>query len=81
MNGITETATNPALGITIFALGGLAGAVFYLPLKKVKNWAWESYWLFYALFALLLVPCALAMIQSPNTLAVLKAAPSKELWY
>jgi len=25
-------------------LGGLAGAVFYLPFKKVKNWAWESYW-------------------------------------
>jgi L-rhamnose-H+ transport protein len=73
--------TNPALGITIFALGGLAGAVFYLPLKKVKHWAWESYWLFYALFALLIVPWALAFIQSPNTLNVLRAAPTRELWY
>ena len=35
---------NPALGVLIFVLGGLAGAVFYLPFKKVKNWAWESYW-------------------------------------
>jgi L-rhamnose-H+ transport protein len=77
----TQAATNPALGIFIFVMGGLAGAVFYLPLKNVRKWAWESYWLFYALFALLIVPWALALIQSPNTLAVLKAAPSKELWY
>ncbi len=73
--------TNPALGIAIFVMGGLAGAVFYLPLKKVKNWAWESYWLFYALFALLLVPWALAFIKSPNTFSVLQAAPGKEVLY
>jgi L-rhamnose-H+ transport protein len=81
MNEIVQPTTNPALGIIIFALGGLAGAVFYLPLKKEKNWAWESYWLFWALFALLIVPWALAFIKSPNTFSVLKAAPSKELWY
>jgi L-rhamnose-H+ transport protein len=81
MNEVAQMTTNPSLGIFIFVLGGLAGAVFYLPLKKVKNWAWESYWLFYALFALLIVPWALALIMSPNTLSVLKASPSKELWY
>jgi L-rhamnose-H+ transport protein len=75
------TTTNPVLGITIFGLGGLAGAVFYLPLKNVKQWAWESYWLVYALFALLIVPVALALIESPNTFAVLQAAPRGELWY
>ena len=62
------TAANPAIGVLIFVLGGLAGAIFYLPLKNVRNWAWESYWLIYALFALLIVPWALALIQSPNTL-------------
>jgi L-rhamnose-H+ transport protein len=81
MNQLAVMTANPALGIVIFVLGGLAGAVFYLPLKNVKKWAWESYWLFWALFALLIVPFALAMIQSPNTLSVLKAAPSKELLY
>ena len=73
--------TNPALGIVLFVLGGLAGAVFYLPFKKVKNWAWESYWLVYALFGLLIVPMALALATSPNLFAVLKAAPGKELLY
>jgi L-rhamnose-H+ transport protein len=81
MNDAMQTTTNPALGILIFALGGLAGAVFYLPLKKVKGWAWESYWLIYALFGLLLVPWALALITSPNTLSVLGAAPGREILY
>jgi L-rhamnose-H+ transport protein len=81
MNQMVQSTTNPALGIVIFVLGGLAGAVFYLPLKKVKSWAWESYWLFWALFALLIVPWALAFIKSPNTLSVLKSAPGKELLY
>ena len=71
--------TNPALGVTIFALGGLAGAVFYLPFKKVKNWAWESYWLVYAVFGLVIVPWALALSTAPNLLAVLRGTPSKEL--
>jgi L-rhamnose-H+ transport protein len=81
MNDLVQPTTNPALGIIIFALGGLAGAVFYLPLKRVKNWAWESYWLVYAVFALLIVPGALALIKSPNTFTVLQHSPGKELWY
>jgi len=81
MNELLQPTTNPALGITIFVMGGLAGAVFYLPLKNVKKWAWESSWIFYALFALLIVPLTLALIKSPNTFSVLRAAPSQEIWY
>ena len=79
---MTPGATaNPALGVLIFALGGLAGAVFYLPLTRVREWAWESYWLIYAVAGLLVVPVALAVATSPNLVAVLKAAPSRELAY
>ncbi|MBN2513197.1 MAG: hypothetical protein JXB18_09695, partial [Sedimentisphaerales bacterium] len=63
---LAEMTANPALGIVIFTLGGLAGAVFYLPFKKVKNWAWESYWMVYALFALLIVPGVLMLATAPN---------------
>jgi len=34
-----ESATNPALSVAIFTLGGLAGAVFYLPFKRARQWA------------------------------------------
>lgn len=79
MNEIAQITTNPALGVTIFTLGGLAGAVFYLPFKKVRNWAWESYWLFYAVFGLVIVPWVLAFSMSPNVLSVLTSAPRGEL--
>jgi L-rhamnose-H+ transport protein len=71
--------TNPALGVMIFMLGGLAGAVFYLPFKKVKNWAWESYWMIYAVAGLIVVPWVLAFSTAPNVLAVLKEVPSSTL--
>jgi len=77
----SQVAVNPALGIAIFALGGLAGAVFYLPFKKVRNWAWESYWLVYAVAGLLIVPWALTLATSPNALAVLTSSPPKTLLY
>lgn len=76
---LAEVTANPALGIMIFALGGLAGAVFYLPFKKVTNWAWESYWFVYALIGLVAMPWILAWTTSPNVISVLKAAPSQEL--
>jgi L-rhamnose-H+ transport protein len=76
-----ESVANPALGIFIFMLGGLAGAVFYLPFKKVKGWAWESYWMVYAVVGLLIVPWAVAFLASPNVLSVLKVSPSREVWY
>ena len=61
-----STTLNAPLGIVIFTLGGLAGAVFYLPFKKVKGWAWESYWMVYAVFGLILVPWFLTFTTSPK---------------
>ncbi len=74
-------ATNPMLGILIFTLGGLAGAVFYLPFSRVKKWAWESYWLVYAVVGLVAAPWLLAYATAPNTFAVIAAAPRREVVY
>ena len=68
--------TNPAVGMILFACGGLAGAVFALPFKRVKNWAYESYWLFYAIFGLVLFPWALALLTVPILKEVLTEAPA-----
>ncbi|MDD2462355.1 MAG: rhamnose/proton symporter RhaT [Lentisphaerae bacterium] len=69
-------ATNPAVGMLIFTCGGLAGAVFALPFKRVKAWAYESYWLFYAIFGLVLFPWVLAVLTVPNLKDVLTQAPA-----
>ena len=78
---MNESIVNPGLGTLIFVLGGLAGAVFYLPLKREKHWAWESYWLFYAIFALIVAPWVLTFIKCPKVLDILRQSPSGELWY
>ena len=81
MEAVPVPALNAPLGIMIFTLGGLAGAVFYLPFKKVKGWAWESYWMIYAIFGLVIVPGILAFATSPNVLSVISTAPFEELVY
>ncbi len=72
---------NPLVGILLYVIGGLAGACFYLPFKKVQNWAWESYWMIYSLVGLLIVPWALAFIVSPNVLSVLQTSSLKTLFW
>ncbi len=81
MDAVPVDSLNAPVGILIFTLGGLAGAVFYLPFKKVKGWAWESYWMVYAVFGLVVVPWLLAFAASPNVLSVLRNAPADELVY
>jgi len=70
---------NTTLGTIIWALGGLAGAVFALPFRKVKGWKYESYWLVYALFGLILFPLALAAATVPDLFGVLGRAPASTI--
>lgn len=72
---------DPVLGTLIFVLGGLAGAIFTLPFKKEKGWAWESYWMIYAFFALAIAPITLAFVTVPKLCSVLLSAPTKEMVY
>lgn len=67
------------LGMVLFILGGLAGAVFALPFKKVKGWAYESYWLLYAVFGLVVFPMAVALVTVPGLFGVIRAAPRETL--
>jgi L-rhamnose-H+ transport protein len=71
----------PLAGILLYVLGGLAGAVFYLPFGRVRKWAWESYWMIYALVGLIVVPWVLAWMVSPNVLKVLQAADGRTLFW
>lgn len=76
---MSDSMANPAVGMILFTLGGLAGAVFALPFKKVKGWAYESYWLFYAVFGLVIFPWALTLATVPNLATVLRETPGAVL--
>ncbi len=81
MDATAGLTANPSLGVMLYVLGGLAGAVFYLPFKRVTKWAWESYWMIYAVFGLLVVPWALAFVVAPNVVPVLSASPGSTLFW
>lgn len=68
-------SANPVLGVFFHAIGGFAAGSFYIPLKKVRDWAWESYWLVNGLFAWIIVPWVVALLAVPDLLTVLKQAP------
>jgi len=75
-----NTTVNPVMGSLIFALGGLAGAVFALPFRKIKGVAYENYWLVYAISGLILFPAALAFATVPDLCGVMAKTPAKVLW-
>lgn len=47
---------NTILGLLIIALGSLGQSSSYVPIKKVKDWSWESFWLIQGIFAWLVFP-------------------------
>ncbi|MCC5833854.1 MAG: L-rhamnose/proton symporter RhaT [Opitutales bacterium] len=66
-------------GIFLHALGGGAAASFYLPFKKVRDWAWESYWLISGVAAWILTPLVVGYLTIPNLMTVLLQSPGKAL--
>ena len=54
------------LGMAIFALGGLAGATFLMPARGVKGWAYETWWMFYCVFGLLVCPPVICALFVPD---------------
>ena len=53
------------LGVIFHFIGGFASGSFYIPYKKVKGWAWESYWIIGGLFSWLIVPPIAAYLTVP----------------
>src|SRR5512141_480311 len=62
---------NPFLGVLLHALGGFAAGSFYIPYKNVRGWAWEVYWLVGGFFSWIIVPWALSLLLTKNTIGVL----------
>lgn len=53
-------------GIIFHFIGGFASGSFYIPYKKVKGWAWESFWIVGGIFSWLVVPPIAAWVTIPN---------------
>ena len=69
------------LGVLLHAVGGFAAGSFYIPFKKVRNWAWESYWLVGGVFSWIIMPWVVALLTVPQLLPLLGRAPAASIFW
>lgn len=66
-------------GVIFHFIGGFASGSFYIPYKKVKGWAWESYWIVGGLASWLIVPPIAAFLTIPGYMDIIKATNGEVL--
>lgn len=68
------------IGLLIIAIGAFCQSSSYVPINKIKQWSWESYWLVQGVFAWLVFPILGAMLAVPegSSLTELYLAHPKE---
>jgi len=69
------------LGVIFHLVGGFASGSFYMPYKKVRGWAWESYWIVGGLFSWLIVPPLAAWLTLPGFSDIIRAAPAASIQF
>ncbi|WP_243348163.1 L-rhamnose/proton symporter RhaT [Parabacteroides sp. FAFU027] len=57
---------NTIIGLLIIALGSFGQSSSYVPINKIKDWSWESFWLSQGVFAWLVFPFLGALLAVPS---------------
>ena len=52
-------------GLLIIAIGAFCQSSSYVPIKRIKDWSWESFWLVQGVFAYVLFPLLGAILTAP----------------
>jgi len=54
------------LGLLIIAIGAFCQSSSYVPINRIKQWSWESYWIVQGIFAWLVFPLLGALLAVPE---------------
>lgn len=71
------------IGLIIIAIGAFCQSSCYVPINKIKDWSWESYWIVQGVFAWLILPFLGALLAVPageSLFGLFASAPSFNLW-
>ena len=71
------------IGLLIIAVGAFCQSSCYVPINKIKEWSWESYWIVQGVFAWLVLPLLGALLAVPageSLLGLFSSANSFNLW-
>lgn len=69
------------LGVIFHFIGGFASGSFYMPYKKVRGWAWESYWIVGGLASWLIVPPLAAYLTIPGFAEIIANTDASTIFY
>ncbi len=72
---------NSLLSILLISIGGASAASFYVPIKKVRDWSWESYWIVQGAVSWIIAPWVFAYCTVPDLIAVLSNSPREAIWH
>lgn len=67
------------LGVFFHFIGGFASGSFYVPFRRVRHWAWESYWIIGGLFSWLIIPPLAAYLTVPGFAGIIGRTNSSTL--
>ena len=71
------------IGLLIIAVGAFCQSSSYVPINRIKQWSWESYWIVQGFFAWLLFPLLGAFLAVPeghSLLELFTAEQSIGIW-
>ena len=74
---------NILIGLLIIAIGAFCQSSSYVPINRIKQWSWESYWIVQGIFAWLLFPLLGAFLAVPeghSLLELFTANQSFNIW-
>jgi L-rhamnose-H+ transport protein len=54
------------IGLIIIAIGAFCQSSSYVPINKIKDWSWESYWIVQGIFAWLVLPFVGMLLAIPS---------------
>jgi hypothetical protein len=67
------------VGVILVVLGGLSSASFYVPSYKIKQWAWETYWITLGFVAWVVMPPVVAWMATPDLVGIRRASDTGSL--
>ena len=70
---------NPFFGVFLHAVGGLSAGSFYIPFRKVRNWAWETYWFIQGVAAWVIMPLLVAWVTTPDLKEIFARSPVESM--
>ena len=71
------------IGLLIIAVGAFCQSSCYVPINKIKDWSWKSYWIVQGVFAWLILPflgALLAVPEGQSLFGLFSQSPSFNVW-